>query len=76
MAVASARVICSLKYLVTLQQSTVIKMSVCMCRRSLILRSKALSCFKEEELGLTLTWAGNQNGRINLERQDESNTVT
>lgn len=65
MAAASARVICSLKYLVTLQQSVVIKMSVCLCRRSFILGSKALSFFKEGGLGLTHPWADTWHGGIN-----------
>lgn len=75
MAVASARVICSLKYLVTLQQSIVIKMSACMCRRSFILGRKALSCFKVGGLGLTHPWAGTRHGGINLARWDKSDVV-
>jgi len=65
MAVASAGVICSLKYLVTLQQSIVIKMGVCLRCRSFILSSKALSGFKDGGLALTLPGAGTWHDRIN-----------
>lgn len=75
MAVASAGVIRSLKYLVTLQQSVVIKISVCVCCRIFILRSKALPCFKERRLGLTHPWAGTWNGGINPAQRDKSGMV-
>lgn len=75
MAVASARVIRSLKYLVTLQQSVVIKISVCVCCKSFSLGSKAPSCFKEGGLVLTHPWAGTWHGRINPARWAKSGVV-
>lgn len=75
MAMASAGVIHSLKYLVTLQQSVVIKISVCVCCRIFVLRSKALPGFKEGRLGLTHAWAGTWRGGINLAQWQKSSMV-